>query len=378
MNSFLQRKFAMARALCIVLLFFVATFSKAQNSPAPVRVAVVGLVHGHVMGFLPNLPKHPEIQLVGVEEPDTALASKYQEKYHLDPKLFYTQIGTMIERTHPQVILVYTAISDHRHAIEVAADHGVSVMVEKPLATSLADALAIRKTARAHHIQVMVNYETTWYASNREAYEQLQQGKLGELRKVIIRDGHQGPVEIGVGPEFLNWLTDPKKNGAGALFDFGCYGADLMTWMMHGETPLSVTAVTQTDKPKLYPHVDDDATIIVRYPKAQAVILASWNWSFDVKNMEVYGTKGYAFTRKSDQLRVRYAGQTHGSWTTPPPLMPPYDNSIDYLVAVMRGKFVPKGDLTALDTNMVVMQILDAARESARTGKTVQLKPLPE
>ena len=379
MNSFLLRKFATARTLSLVLLFFSATFFvKAQNTAAPVRVAVVGLVHGHVAGFLPQLPRHPEIQLVGIEEPDTALASKYQKKYHLDPKLFYTQIDTMIERTHPQAILVYTAISDHRHAIEVAADHGVSVMVEKPLATSLADALAIRQTARAHHIQVMVNYETTWYASNREAYEQLQQGKLGELRKVIIRDGHEGPEEIGVGPEFLTWLTDPKRNGAGALFDFGCYGADLMTWLMHGETPLSVTAVTQTDKPKIYPHVDDDATIIVRYPKAQAVIMGSWDWSFSVKNMEVYGTKGQAFTRELDQLRVRYAGQKHGTWTTAPPLTPPYDNSVDYLVAVMRGKFVPKGDLTALDTNMIVMQILDAARESARTGKTVQLKPLPQ
>lgn len=382
MNLFLLRKSALPRTFCLLAAFSAAAVSaKAQNVPnssAPIRVAIVGLVHGHVAGFLPQLPKHPEIQLVGVEEPDTALASKYQKKYQLDPRIFYTHIGTMIEKTHPQAILVYTAISDHRHAIEVAADHGVNVMVEKPLTTSLADALAIRQAARDHHIQVLVNYETTWYASNHEAYEQLQQGKLGELRKVIIRDGHQGPAEIGVGPEFLSWLTDPQKNGAGALFDFGCYGADLTTQLMHGETPLSVTAVAQTDKPKLYPHVDDDATIIVRYPKAQAVIMASWDWSFDVKNMEVYGTKGYAFTRKSDQLRVRYAGQKQGTWTTTPPLQPPYNNSISYLVAVLRGQIVPKGDLTALDTNMVVMQILDAARESAHTRKTVQLKPLPE
>jgi predicted dehydrogenase len=251
-------------------------------------------------------------------------------------------------------------------------------MVEKPLATTLEDALAIRKIAREHRIHVLVNYETTWYSSNRAAYDELQQGKLGKLHKVIVRDGHQGPKEIGVGPEFLNWLTDPQKNGAGALFDFGCYGADLVTWLMHGETPLSVTAVAQTDKPDLYPHVDDDATIILRYPRMQAVLMPSWAWSFSVKDMALYGTKGYAITVGPNQLRVRYAGQNQPALLMPPPLAAPQDDSLHYLAAVLRGQLVPKGDLTALDTNIIVMQILSAARESARTGRTIPLKPLPE
>jgi glucose-fructose oxidoreductase len=379
MISFTLRK--LAHFLCCLLFLSVSValgqLSSSANSQAPIRVAVVGLVHGHVAGFFPKLKNHPEIQLVGIEEPDAALVGRYTKRFHLDPKLFYTQIGTMIERTHPQALLVYTAISDHRSVIEIAADHGVSVMVEKPLATTLADALAIRQTARNHHIQVLVNYETTWYASNHAAYEELRQGKLGALRKVIVRDGHEGPAEIGVGPEFLSWLTDPKKNGAGALFDFGCYGADLVTWLTHGETPLSVTAVVQTDKPKLYPRVDDDATVILRYPGMQALLMPSWDWSFSVKDMTLYGTKGYAVTKGADQLRVRYAGQKESTLLTAPPLTPPIDDSLHYLVAVMRGQLAPKGDLTALDTNIIVMRILDAARESARTGKTVELKPLP-
>lgn len=350
----------------------------ASGSDAPLRVAVVGLVHGHVAGFLPQLPHHPEIQLVGIEEPDQALSAKYQKKYSLSPEIFYTDLETMLQKAHPQAVLVYTAVSDHRHVIEAAAAHGISVMVEKPLTISVDDALAIRRAAREHHINVLVNYETTWYSSNREAYDELQQGKLGELRKVIVRDGHEGPKEIGVGPEFLSWLTDPAKNGAGALYDFGCYGVDLMTWMMHGETPISVTAETQTDKPSVYPHTDDDSAMILRYPTAQAVVLGSWDWSFGVKNMELYGTKGEAFTEGPDKLHVRYAGEKQSAQITAPPLTAPNNGSIPYLVAVMRGQLVPKGDLTALDTNVIVMQILDAARTSARTGKTVELKPLPQ
>jgi predicted dehydrogenase len=382
MNDFKVPKREILHIISILFLVSAATIpgtaQSTANSLTPIRVAVVGLVHGHVAGFLPALKNHPEIQLVGIEEPDTGLADKYKNQFHLDPKLCFTSIDAMIQQTHPQALLVYTAISDHRKVIEIAAAHGISVMVEKPLATTLEDALAIRKTAREHRIHVLVNYETTWYSSNRAAYDELQQGKLGELQKVIFRDGHQGPKEIGVGPEFLRWLTDPQKNGAGALFDFGCYGADLVTWLMHGETPISVTAVAQTDKPNLYPHVDDDATIIVRYPKMQAVLMPSWDWSFNVKDMALYGTKGSAVTVGPDQLRVRYEGQDRLTLLTMPPLIAPQDDSLHYLVAVLRGQLVPKGDLTALDTNIIVMQILSAARESAHTGRTVPLEPIPE
>jgi glucose-fructose oxidoreductase len=194
---------------------------------------------------------------------------------------------------------------------------------------------------------------------------------------LLGHDGHQGPKEIGVQPEFLEWLTDPAENGAGALYDFGCYGADLMTWLMHGEAPLSVTAVAQTDKPQTYPHVDDDATIILRYPRAQAVLMPSWDWTFGRKDMEVYGTTGYAIAVNPNQIRERIAESSPEVPLTLPPLSPPQDTSLHYLAAVVRGELEPQADLTALDTNIIVMQILDAARQSARTGKTVLLHPLP-
>jgi predicted dehydrogenase len=112
-----------------------------------------------------------------------------------------------------------------------------------------------------------------------------------------------------VQPEFLAWLTDPEKNGAGALFDFGCYGANLMTWLMDDARPTSVTAVTQKMKPEVYPRVDDEATIILEYPGAQAIIQASWNWPFDRKDMEIYGRTGQVLTVGRDDLRGRLAGK---------------------------------------------------------------------
>jgi glucose-fructose oxidoreductase len=348
------------------------------QEPPPLKVAIVGLEHGHVEGFLAQLPKHSDVQLVGVADADTSLWQKYGNRFGLAPTLFYKSEANMIERCRPDAVLVYTSIAEHRHAIEIAAQYGVSAMVEKPLTISLDDALAIREIAQKHKIHVLVNYETTWYPSNKAAYDEVRERRIGDIRRVVVHDGHQGPKEIGVPPEFLSWLTDPEQNGAGALYDFGCYGVDLMTWLMRGETPQTVTAVVNHDKPGLYPRVDDDATVILQYPHAQAVIMASWNWPFGRKDMEVYGSTGYAITVAADKVRIRHEHDSEERLETASSLPSNERDSLSYLAAVLRGQIQPRGDLSALDTNVTVMQILDAARESARTGRAVKLTRLGE
>ncbi len=366
--------------LCVCLAFLAAALfslsTQAQTPPPHLRVAIVGLEHDHVAGFLRALPQHPDVDLVGIADADPDVTAKYAKRFNLPATLFFKSEANMIEVSHPQAVLVYTSVAEHRHAIEIAAQYGVSVMVEKPLTISLPDALAIREVARRYKIHVLVNYETTWYASNRAAYDEVAQGRLGPIRRVVVHDGHQGPKEIGVSPEFLTWLTDPAQNGAGAMYDFGCYGVDLLTWLMHGEAPLTVTAVANQDKPQVYPHVDDDSTIVLAYPQAQAVIEGSWNWPFSRKDMEVYGATGYAVTVGADTLRLRHQHDSDERTVSAAPLPPAQSNSLSYLAAVLNGQITPKGDLTALDTNIVVMQILDAARESARTGRAVHLSKI--
>jgi predicted dehydrogenase len=185
-------------------------------------------------------------------------------------------------------------------------------------------------------------------------------------------DGHEGPKEINVQPEFLSWLTDPVKNGAGALFDFGCYGANLMTWLMGNQRPVAVTAIAQTNKPGIYARVDDEATILVQYPKAQGVIEASWNWPYSRKDFEVYGEKGYAIATGGEGLRVRLPGQRAEETRKPGELPAAESDSISYLTGMARGKFKPSG-LNSLENNVIVVEILQAARDSVRTGKKVTI-----
>ncbi len=354
----------------LLLLFSVA----APLLPAaPLRIGIAGLTHDHVNWIL-GRAERGDVQIVGIAEPNRDLARRYLEKYKLPLTLLYPTLEEMLARTKPEAVAAFGSIFEHLAVVEACAPQGIHVMVEKPLAVNGDHARRMAALAKAHRIHLLTNYETTWYATNHRVQALLSAGELGDLRKVVVHDGHWGPKEIGVSPEFLAWLTDPMQNGGGAVVDFGCYGANLITWLTAGQRPLAVTAVLQHHKPAIYPKVDDEATILVEYPGAMGIIQASWNWPFGRKDMEVYGATGTAVSENRSTLRVRLKGDKAERTETLPERTAPYDDPFTYLTAVVQNKITPAAnDLSSLENNLLVVEILDAARESARTGRRVTL-----
>lgn len=347
---------------------------RAQGAaPKRLRLAIAGLTHGHVHGILGRADRG-DVEIVGVFEKDRDLARRYAERYGLAPAVLFDDLAVMLDRVKPEAVAAFGPTSDHLAVVEACAPRRIHVMVEKPLALSLTEGRRMAELAAAHGVQVLTNYETTWYGSHRRMSELvLRDRAVGGIRKMVIHDGHPGPVAIGVEKEFLDWLTDPARNGGGAIMDFGCYGADLMTWLMEGQRPTSVTAVTQQLQPDLYPRVDDEATIVLTYPRAQGIIQASWNWPFGRKDAYVYGEKGTVFALDSRRVSVRRGDAAKETEVESPPA--PANEPFAYLAAVVRGEVVPAPtDLSSLPVNLTVMEILDAARESARTGRTVRLE----
>ena len=344
------------------------------SAQPPLKIAIAGLNHGHVTGFLRNAHNRHDVQIVGVFDPEQTLLDKYAQSNGFAHDILFTDIGKMLDRVKPEAVATFTDTFAHAGVVEACARRHIDVMMEKPLATTVAQARAIQQAASRGGIQVIVNYETTWYPSHGEIWKLFKEQKAaGDIRKMVAMDGHEGPKEIHVQPEFFAWLSDPVKNGAGALFDFGCYGANLMTWLMDNQRPMKVTAIAQTDKPQIYAHVDDEATVLVEYPKAQGIIQGSWNWPFSRKDLEVYGERGYAIATGGNGLRVRLPGDKEEQSRKPAELPPDERDSISYLTAIVRGKLKPAG-LSSLDNNVIVVEILDAARESVRTGRTVALR----
>jgi predicted dehydrogenase len=355
------------------LLLALLTSLACAQTPPPLRLVIAGLAHGHVEGFLRAAKTRADLRIVGIYDADVALHKKYGRRHGLPDSLFSTDLPALLASVRPEAVAAFSSTYDHPAIVEACADQRIAVIMEKPLAVNNAHARRIARAAERSGIHVLVNYETTWYPSHGAIWKLFQQDRSpGEIRKMVAMDGHFGPKEIGVPPEFGNWLTDPEKNGAGALFDFGCYGANLMTWLMGNARPLAVTAVVQRIKPDLYPKVDDEATVLVEYPKAQGIIQGSWNWPMHRKDFEVYGQKGYAIATGPKGLRVRLPNQQEET-RSPEALAADERDMISHLAAVVRGERKP-GGLSSLENNLIVTEILDAARESARTGKRVVLR----
>ncbi len=359
----------MKKLLLIPLLCLATACAWSQENAAPVRLAIVGLVHDHVGGFIPDLLGRRDVQLVGIVEPDQKLAAQIAERFHLAANLFFPTLEALRARTNVQAVATFTSTFDHRRVVEMCAPLGIHVMMEKPMAVSLDDARAMAAAAQKGRIKVVVNYETTWYPSTQSAYDLVhRQHAIGDLRKIVVHDGHGGPAPF-CSPFFLAWLTDPVLNGGGVVMDFGCYGADLVTWLMEGKRPTSVFAVLQHFQPDVYPKVDDEATIVVTYPRAQAIIQASWNWPYNRKDMDLYGQNGTLRLPDRNTLLL-HKGDAPESRAPTPALPTPYADSLSYFAAVVRGQIQPSG-LSSLEVNLIVCEILDAAKESARTGKRI-------
>ncbi len=355
----------------LILILCITCASKNIFAQQPIRVVVAGLNHDHIHGILSQYNKGL-VEIVGIAEPDKQLHAKYSKIYHVPDSLFFTDLKKLVLQKKPDAVLGYNAAANHVDIVEICAPLGIPVMVEKPLAANFSQAKRIEALSNKYHIKVLTNYETTWYASYADVYNTIKNDGIGAIKKMVAHDGHQGPKEIGCSADFLRWLTDPVLNGAGALNDFGCYGADLMTWLMHGEKPIAVTAITRQYKPNVYPKVDDDATVIIEYPQATGLIEASWNWPFSIKDLEVFGERGYLHALDKENIISRMRENIKDSKKVEP-LAAPINDPLIYLRAVLQNKLTGTDDQSSLKYNMIVMEILDAAKRSAATGKRIVL-----
>ena len=353
------------------VLLTLLTFQLHSMGQPLLKVVIAGLNHDHVHNILRDY-KAGKVEVIGIAEKNKELQAKYIRQYQIPDSLFTGDLKETLRTKKPDAVLGYNAVADHLEVVQICAPLGIPVMVEKPLAATLDQARAIEQLAKKYKVKVLTNFETTWYPSFAEVKKAVDQDRIGKIRKMVVHDGHQGPKEIGCSTEFLSWLTDPVKNGAGALNDFGCYGADLMTMFMKGRRPVAVTAVLRHYKPDVYPKVNDDATIMVEYPEATGLIEASWNWPFSIKDLEIFGETGYFHALDNTHYVSRMRENKKDS-ATAPALQAPLHDPLVYLAAVLSNQLSGEDDLSSLKYNMIVMEILDAAKRSAASGKRIPL-----
>lgn len=319
----------------------------------PFRLAVAGLTHGHVWGLLEQWAAQPEVELTAVAD-DTPLLERARSRF----QRAYTDWRAMLEAEQPDIVL---ACADNRTSAQIAIEamqRGAHVMVEKPMAADLTDAERMLKTAQATDRLLMINWPTRWNPAIQTLLERAKRGDFGAIFEFRFRAGHAGPREIGCDPYFVSWLYDEYLNGAGALADFACYGAVMSAYLL-GE-PEQVLG-TRGNLTKDYPLSDDNAVVVARYPKAIAVIEATWSQigSDGAPNPMVYGTEATAGV-VDGKLRIHRRG-AEVVYEEPEPLPEGARNAPEYFLRCLRTGTRPEGVLSP-EIALIAQKIVDAAK----------------
>ena len=372
------RQFVSCAAALLVSLSFLAR-ANASRYPRPgdpkTRLAIVGLDHDHVWGLLKDIAAEPNAELVAIADSHAALLDRAKTLVPTSVK-FYADYVKMLDETKPEAVIVTTENDKHLEILRECAKRHIHYSTEKPMATTGADAREMQRLADQAGIKVMVNYWNAWVAPTWEIYHRVQADEVGPVRKMIVRYGHQGPKEIGVSKYFADWLYDPVKNGGGAIMDFGCYGAEWALWLKG--RPARVYATAQRLKVEQHNNVDDDATIVLEYPDATVIIEASWDWPYDNGQVEVFGPKGSLLATGEELFRRTENDDTsktalEGLRIAVSPASEKASNPVSYFVDSIRRNR-PIEDPLSAKLNVQVMEILDAARESVRTGRAQELR----
>jgi len=334
------------------------------------KIAVIGLVHGHAWGHLPRMVKNDAVKLVGISEPNADLIAEAKKIAPDVPT--YSDYNKMLDDVKPDIVWSFVENNRHLEIAKACAPRKIHLMYEKPLASTYKDALEIKQLANKYNIKVLTNYQMAWWPANYAAKAQADSGAIGKVWRLHGIVGHGGPGSQGTrNKAFFDWLTDPVQNGAGSLVDFGCYNALWSLWYMG--RPTKVYAQVNHLRPETFPKVEDNADLLLSYPNGVGIFEGSWDLPASYQDLEVFGLGGKVYM-KNGQLTLHKSGRQAKEEILPVENLPPERaEPIAYMVDAIR-KNKPIEGMTALDINVDVVEIIDAAKESIKTGRAVALK----
>lgn len=347
------------------------------------RVGILGLTHDHIWHHVADLKSSPQVAVVHVADEHDELVQQLAEQVQLDH--VYTTAEDLLE--HEQLDLVMIYADNHRSAelAVMAMRQGLHVIVEKPMAATLREAEAMLTTAAGEGVQLMVNWPIAWNPTIRHALRLAVDGRIGRITHVEYRGAHAGPKEYGCSPYFYGWLYDAQRNGGGALIDYCSYGAMLSRVLLG--LPHAVTAVGGRLQKEYIP-VEDNAVLMMRYPRAIGMAQASWSQIGVGRGAGpvIYGTTGTIIVHqraglreghvvREGQIELMTVAQPEGELLDPPELPAAERSTVAYFLDCL-DRQAPVDGIVSATVGRDVQEILEAGYQSLASGRTVPL-PLP-
>ncbi|MBX3010590.1 MAG: Gfo/Idh/MocA family oxidoreductase [Caldilineaceae bacterium] len=335
------------------------------------RVGVLGMTHDHIWGNLKDLNASDLGELVAAADPNEALLTKAKQEYHC-PTVYDSYEELLEEESLDAVYIFGDNLTGAELAI-MAAEAGLHVMIEKPMASTLDGAVRMLAAARTAGVSLMVNWPFAWWPQLQHAFTLIQAGEIGQLFQTKYRSAHAGPKELGCTPYFYNWLYDAELNGAGALMDYCCYGTALARYLL-GQ-PSRVNGIMGHCL-KDYITIDDNAVIVMQWPRAIAISEASWTQIGHLTSYHAmfYGSQGTLVVEPGNQGRLLLANQAHedGIAIEVPPAPVGMRNATDYFLTRL-SQGLPMEGLCSAEVSRDAQEILEAGILSAQEGKAISL-----
>jgi predicted dehydrogenase len=331
------------------------------------RVAVAGLIHDHVWGLLRWWRELEGAEVVAGADVNPPLLEKARTEAGVPAT--YAGYLEMLDREKPDIVTVAMDNASTADVVEAAAARGIHVLSEKPMSATLAQADRMVEACRRAGVQLLINWPSAWGLANQTMDRLIREGAIGEVHKVKYLAAHQGPREFGCSSFFYEWLYDAERNGAGALMDYCCYGANMSAhWLGR---PTSVVGIRGTLVKPDFP-VDDNAVILMKYPRAFGIAEASWTQQAPDggANPSVFGSDG-TLSVLGGRLRLARPGR-EPEWVELDRPSPGRRNGAEYLVSCLNSG-TPVAGMCSPETSRTAQEILQRGLESADQGREITL-----
>jgi predicted dehydrogenase len=341
------------------------------------RVGIIGLGMGraHIKGW----QEHPNVEVVAIADPDPARLGAVGDEFLVAAR--YASAEAMLAAEQLDVVSVCTPNKFHVELTLAALAAGCHVLCEKPMAMNAQEGRQMQDAAQAAGKRLMINFSYRFSAASRALKAQVDAGLFGDFyfgRSVWHR-------RRGM-PGFGGWFGTKALAGGGPLIDLGVHRLDLALWLMGYPTPTwvmgssynPIASALAQQAGKTF-DVEDLAAGFIRFANGATLALEA-SWAANIQEAELMetrllGTKagllqknlggGYTFDA---QVFTEVNGAPVDMHLCPPTLEAK-SAMFDYAEAILTNMPHPAGG----DEGLVVMQILDALYESARTGEPVRI-----
>ena len=358
------------------------------------RVGVIGFGHMHINDVMRRFNELSTIEWVACadtvpdvpETSDATFTRAWNRRYAHEtigiPKV-YDDYREMLEREQFDLVLVYCENAKHAEVVETVAAKGAHMVVEKPMAATLAEALRMVRAARAADVTLAINWPRTWTPAIRKVKDLLDAGVIGRPLELKYRAGHTGPLAAGAAHQGLTGeggMTDADRGrtwwhragtGGGALLDFCSYGACFARWYFGEPATAAIALAANLNSP--YAQTEDNAIIAVRFPRAMALLEASWT-TLDhgvPTGPIIYGETGTLVVERQGDRQVVKIARGRGAapeYVDAEPLPAGHQNIAQEITHhLATGE--PLHPTLELEFNLDAMAILDAGVRSVQSGK---------